>query len=158
MWAIKVNKKTEITSACCKLYICNKISIRKHLVGISHIQLFWFHFSVSCKQNINLNEVFHVKQPRLGFSFLPPVSFEIFTESFSSRISSFLPFTDWRNLIILVYKMAKDPLKPCTICFHFGRLYIKELVLRRLWSYILCTIPFQTKPQRTSDTIIHGTE
>ena len=37
-WVIKKNKKTEITSICCTLYLCNKISIRKPLVDISHIQ------------------------------------------------------------------------------------------------------------------------
>ena len=84
-----MNKKPRITSACCTLYICTKISIGKPLVDISHIYLSWFPFSVSCKQNINLTEVFHVKPPRLGFSFLPPVSFEIFTESFSSWIFIF---------------------------------------------------------------------
>ena len=45
------------------LYICNKISIRKPLVDISHIQLFWFPFNASPKQNIDLTEVFHVKPP-----------------------------------------------------------------------------------------------
>ena len=36
-------------------------------------------------QNANLTEAFHVKSPRLAFSFLPPVRFEIFTAGFSSR-------------------------------------------------------------------------
>ena len=86
-----MNKKPEITSVCCTFYKCNKISVRKPLVDISQIQLFWFPFSVSCKQNINLTEVFHVKPPRLAFSFLPPVSFEMFTAGFSSRIFIFPP-------------------------------------------------------------------
>ena len=29
------------------------------------------------KQTISVTEVFHLKTPRLGISFLPPVSFEI---------------------------------------------------------------------------------
>ena len=40
-------------------------------------------------QNANLTEAFHVKSPRLAFSFLPPVRFEIFTAGFSSRIFIF---------------------------------------------------------------------
>ena len=63
LWVITVNKKLEIASACCTLYICNKSSVRKPLVDISHIQLFWFPFNISCKQNINLTEVIHVKPP-----------------------------------------------------------------------------------------------
>ena len=60
LWVIKVNKKPDITLSAGRC-ICNKISIRKPLIDISHIQLFWFLFIVSCKQNINLTEVFHVK-------------------------------------------------------------------------------------------------
>ena len=40
-------------------------------------------------RNKNLTEVFHVKPPRLAFSFLPPVRLEIFTAGFSSRIFIF---------------------------------------------------------------------
>ena len=40
-------------------------------------------------QNTNLTEAFHVKSPRLSFSFLPPVRFEIFTAGFASRIFVF---------------------------------------------------------------------
>ena len=40
-------------------------------------------------QNANLTEAFHVKSPRLAFSFLPPVRFEISTAGFSSRIFIF---------------------------------------------------------------------
>ena len=40
-------------------------------------------------QNANLTEAFHVKSPRLAFSFLPPVRFEMFTAGFSSRIFIF---------------------------------------------------------------------
>ena len=56
-----MNKKPEINSVHSALYLCNKISIRKPLVDISHIQLFHFPFSVFDKQNTNLNEVFHLK-------------------------------------------------------------------------------------------------
>ena len=67
--SMKVNKKPEVTSVCCTLYVCNKISFRKPLVDISHIQLFGFPFNVSCKQNINLTEVFHIKPPSSFFIF-----------------------------------------------------------------------------------------
>ena len=45
-------------------------------------------------RNANLTEVFHVKPPVKLFSFLPPVSFEIFTAGFSSRIFIF-PLAHW---------------------------------------------------------------
>ena len=35
-----MNKKPEITSVGCALCKCNKVSIRKTLADISHIQLF----------------------------------------------------------------------------------------------------------------------
>ena len=73
----------------CTFNICNKTLIRKPLVNISHIQLFWFPFIVSCKQNINPTEVFHVKSP--VFSFLPPANLEIFTAGFSTRTFIFPP-------------------------------------------------------------------
>ena len=60
---MKVNKKTEIISVCCPLYLCHKISIKKPLFDISHIQSFFFQFNVSYKQNTNLNKVFHLKSP-----------------------------------------------------------------------------------------------
>ena len=62
-WEIKVNKKPDIIFACCTLYICNKISVGKPLVYISDIWLLWLPFNASCKQNINLTEVFYVKFP-----------------------------------------------------------------------------------------------
>ena len=37
-----MNKEPEITPICCT-YLCNKVSIRKPLVDISHIKLFCFH-------------------------------------------------------------------------------------------------------------------
>ena len=46
------------------------------------------------KQTISATEAFHFKPPRLGFSFLPPVSLEIILCRFSSRISIF-PTIDW---------------------------------------------------------------
>ena len=94
MWVIKENKKPGITSVNCTLYICNKVSIRMPLVVISHFQLFWFPFNVSCKQNINLTKVFHVKPSFLAFSFSPPVSFEIFTAGFSS-LTFIFPSIRW---------------------------------------------------------------
>ena len=54
LWIIKVNKKPEITfSAVHYMYEKknkNKISIRKPLVDISPIQLFWFPFIVPFKK------------------------------------------------------------------------------------------------------------
>ena len=43
LWVIKVNKRWEITSVYCILYLCNKISVRKPLVNISHIWNFDSH-------------------------------------------------------------------------------------------------------------------
>ena len=45
-------------------------------------------------QNANLTEAFHVKSPRLAFSFLPPVRFEISLQVFLVGFLSFLSFTD----------------------------------------------------------------
>ena len=59
----EVNKKLETTHVCCALCLYKKISFRKPLVEMSHIQLFCFRFNISYKQNINLIEVFHVKPP-----------------------------------------------------------------------------------------------
>ena len=97
----------EITSLCCTLYICNKISIRKSLLDVSHIQLFWFPFSVSSKQNINITEVFHIKYPVQFFHFCHPKAFKYSLQVFLVGFSSFLLITDWRNLTILVYERAK---------------------------------------------------
>ena len=57
------------------------MSIRKPLVDISHSAIL---ISIH-------NRSFSCKDPRLGFSFLPPVSFEIFTAGFSSRVFIFPP-------------------------------------------------------------------
>ena len=76
------------------MYICNKILIRKPLVDISHIQLFWFPFIGPCKKKKNYTKFLLCKAPRLAFSFLPPVRFEIFTEGFSSWIFIF-PLVHW---------------------------------------------------------------
>ena len=58
---MKVNNKLEITFACSTLYLYNKISIRKPLVDISHIQLFCFPCNSCHEQNMNITEVFHIK-------------------------------------------------------------------------------------------------
>ena len=86
-----MNKKLDITSACCTLYICDKISVRKSLVDISHIQLFWFPFIVAYKQNINLTEIFHLKPSVQGFHFCHPQVLELFTAGFSTRTFAFPP-------------------------------------------------------------------
>ena len=52
--------------------------------------------------------------PRLVFSFLPPVSFELFTAGFSSRLFIFLSFTD-RNVWTLdarIYCLVEGSTKP----------------------------------------------
>ena len=51
----KVDNNLEITSVCSSLDLGNKVSVGKPFIDI----------------------VFHFKNPRLGFSFLPPVSYEI---------------------------------------------------------------------------------
>ena len=58
-----MNKKPEITSSAAHCIYVIKISIRKPMVDISHIQLFCFPFNVSYWQNVNLTQVFHVKPP-----------------------------------------------------------------------------------------------
>ena len=50
----------------CLLYILyryNKISVRKPLFDISHVQLFCFPSNASYKQNGNLAEFSHIKPP-----------------------------------------------------------------------------------------------
>ena len=66
LWIIKVNKKPDIT-----------------LPAVPCIYVIKFQL-----------ESFSCKAPRLAFSFLPPVRFEIFTAGFSSRIFIF-PFVHW---------------------------------------------------------------
>ena len=66
---IKVDNNLEITSVRPSLDLGNKIWIGKPFIDI----------------------VFHFKNPRLDFLFLPPVSFEIFIAGFSSRILIFHP-------------------------------------------------------------------
>ena len=55
LYATKVNNNLEITSVRFSLDLGNKFELENHLLTI----------------------VFHFKNPRLGFWFLPPVSFEI---------------------------------------------------------------------------------
>ena len=62
-----MNKKQENISVCSTLYLWNKISIRKPLAEISHIELFCFLFNVSDLQDINLAKVFHEKLPSTFF-------------------------------------------------------------------------------------------
>ena len=64
-----MNKNPEITSVCSTLHLCNKI-IPYSIILLS---MEW----ISFKQTVSITEIFHFKNPRLGFSFLPPVSFEI---------------------------------------------------------------------------------
>ena len=127
LWVIKVNKKLVMTSVCCSLYtliqciilltthcIINKILIRKPLLDISHIQLFWFPFDASCKKKKHKSKrSFSCKVPRPAFSFLAPVSLEIFTAGFSSRIFVFPPVhwltkSDYSSLnIIRILKLVE---------------------------------------------------
>ena len=71
----------EITSVCSILYLCNKYPIFSYftLPGMIYFK----------HTNIIATDVFHFKIPCLGFLFLPPVSLEIFSAGFSSRISIF---------------------------------------------------------------------
>ena len=82
----KVNNNLEITSVCSTLYLCNKM--------IPYFNHFALHGMIFFKETISITEVFHFKTPCLGFSFLPPVSFEIFSTGISSRVSIFPPI-DW---------------------------------------------------------------
>ena len=104
MWVIKLNKKPEITFACCTFCICNIISIREPLDIY-----FWSPFNVPCKSNRS----FLCKFPRLSFSFLSPGSFE-FILVFLVAFSSFLSFTD-RNAWTLdgrIYYLVEGSTKP----------------------------------------------
>ena len=82
-------------------------------------------FSVFYKENINLTKVFHVKSPRLRFSFLPPVSFEIVHCSFFlARFSSFVPFTTLIPARIYFFKVGYENI--ITICEIYSNLATKK--------------------------------
>ena len=91
---IKVNKKPEITlSAVHYIYIYIYIYIIKFqlesLLSTYHIfSYFDFHSRFPVKE-YKSNRSFLCKVPRLAFSFLPPVRFEVFTAGFSSQIFIF---------------------------------------------------------------------
>ena len=54
-WVMTLNSEPEIASLCSTHYICNKILIRKSLIGISHIPLFSFLFNVFLKIKYKYN-------------------------------------------------------------------------------------------------------
>ena len=83
LWVIKVNNNLEITSVCSMLYLCNKTWIRKPVIHKLIFSLFCSHAMSSNKETLNIAEFFHFKTSRLGFTFLPPVNFEIIKCRFS---------------------------------------------------------------------------
>ena len=97
-----MSKKPEISSVCCTLYICNKILIRSSCRHIAYaVILNSIPCSLQTKYKSNRN--FSCNVPRLTLSFLPPLSYEIFTADFSSRIFIFTPVhwqkkSDYSNL------------------------------------------------------------
>ena len=92
LWIIKVNKKPEITLPAVHCIHVIKFQLES-LLSTHHIfSHFDFHSLFPVKKKSNRS--FSCKAPRLAFSFLPPVRFEIFTAGFSSRIFIF-PLVHW---------------------------------------------------------------
>ena len=92
LWIIKVNKKPEITLPAVHCIHVIKFQLES-LLSTHHIfSHFDFHSLFPVKKKSNRS--FSCKAPRLAFSFLPPVKFEIFTAGFSSRIFIF-PVVYW---------------------------------------------------------------
>ena len=141
MWEKTVNKKPEITSVCCTLYICNKISIRKPLVDISHIKLFWFSIQCFLQAKYKSNWSFSCKPPHLAFSFLPPVIFEIFTAAFPSRIFVFLPFhwptkSDYSSVPFpMILKSSNDTKFECFFFLQCCKTYNKKTFIWNKWYF-----------------------
>ena len=48
-----------------------------YVINLFHIQFFCSSWNDFSEQTISITEVFHFKTSRLGFSFLPHVSFEV---------------------------------------------------------------------------------
>ena len=89
LWIIKVNKKPEITLPAVHCIHVIKFQLES-LLSTHHIfSYFDFHSLFPVKKKSNRS--FSCKAPRLAFSFLPPVRFQIFTAGFSSRIFIFPP-------------------------------------------------------------------
>ena len=98
LWIIKVNKKPEITLPAVHCIYVIKFQLESLLSTYYIFSYFDFHalFSVIYIYIYiyKSNRSFSCKAPRLAFSFLPPVRFEIFTAGFSSRIFIF-PIVHW---------------------------------------------------------------
>ena len=93
LWIIKVNKKSEITLPAAHCIYVIKFQLKSLLLTYHIFSYFDFHSLFPVKK-YKSNRSFLCKAPRLAFSFLPPVRFEIFTAGFSSRIFIF-PLVHW---------------------------------------------------------------
>ena len=93
LWMIKVNKKPETTLPAVHCIYVIKFQLESLLLTYHIFSYFDFHSLFPVKK-YKSNRSFLCKAPRLAFSFLPPVRFEIFTAGFSSRIFIF-PLVHW---------------------------------------------------------------
>ena len=93
LWIIKANKKLGITlSAVHYIYVIK--SQLGSLLSTCHIFSYFDFQSFFPVKKCKSNLIFSCKAPRLSFSFLPPVRFQIFTAGFSIRIFIF-PLVHW---------------------------------------------------------------
>ena len=83
-----MNKKPEITLPAVHCIYVIKFQLESLLLTYHILSYFGFHSLFPVKK-CKLNRSFSCKAPRLAFSFLPPVRFEIFTAAFSGRIVIF---------------------------------------------------------------------
>ena len=94
LWIIKANKKPEITLSAVHYIYVIKFQLESLLPTYHIFSYFDFHLLFPVKKIYKSNRSFSCEDPRLAFSFLPPVRFEIFTAGFSSRIFIF-PLVHW---------------------------------------------------------------
>ena len=90
LWIIKVNKKPEITLPAVHCIYVIKFQLES-LLSTYHIFSYFDFHSLFPVKKYKSNRSFLCKAPRLAFSFLPLVNFEIFTAGFSSRCFIFPP-------------------------------------------------------------------
>ena len=93
LWIIKVNKQPEITLPAVHYMYVIKFELESPLSAYHIFSYSDFHSLFPVKK-YKSNRCFSCKAPRLAFSFLPPVIFQIFTAGFSSRIFIF-PLVHW---------------------------------------------------------------
>ena len=90
LWIIKVNKKPEITLPAVHCIYVIKFQLES-LLSTYHIFSYFDFHSLFPVKKYKSNRSFSFKALCLAFSFLPAVSFEIFTAGFSSQILIFPP-------------------------------------------------------------------